>query len=162
MRIFSVLVFKWVNSDTRPILLHATYEVSHLGIFQRGSAREIALFVSREVLQRSKPGDRHSVLHSEHMCHACIKYCSRSPSLFARLSTLYSLLNPFLLPLAHSGPNLHSLHSPLHPHSPPTHFPPFSLSLLSLTPLIHLTHLTHSLNTHTHTHTHTHTKSHLL
>jgi len=73
MRIFSVLVFKWVNSDTRPILLHATYEVSHLGIFQRGSAREIALFVSREVLQRSKPGDRHSVLHSEHMCHACIK-----------------------------------------------------------------------------------------
>jgi len=50
-------------------MLSNAFELSSFGYFQRGSVREVALFVSREVLERSKLGERQSIKHKEYMCH---------------------------------------------------------------------------------------------
>eukprot|EP01101_Sappina_pedata_P012125 TRINITY_DN8271_c0_g1_i1.p1 TRINITY_DN8271_c0_g1~~TRINITY_DN8271_c0_g1_i1.p1 ORF type:complete len:201 (+),score=98.96 TRINITY_DN8271_c0_g1_i1:92-694(+) len=72
MKLLSIILFKWVANGL-PIQLTSAYDLSPFGFFQRGSVKEVALFVSREVVQRSKPGDRHSVLHKEHFCHVMIR-----------------------------------------------------------------------------------------
>lgn len=69
MKLFSIMVMRWFP-DKAPLVLSSVYELGSFGYFQRGSVKEVALFVSREVVQRSKQGDRQSVLHKEYVCHA--------------------------------------------------------------------------------------------
>eukprot|EP01103_Thecamoeba_quadrilineata_P008306 TRINITY_DN18071_c0_g1_i1.p1 TRINITY_DN18071_c0_g1~~TRINITY_DN18071_c0_g1_i1.p1 ORF type:complete len:201 (-),score=43.40 TRINITY_DN18071_c0_g1_i1:75-677(-) len=72
MKLISIIIFRWKDANQQPKLLSSAYDVSNFGIFQRSSVREVALFVSREVVSRSIPGDRHSVTHQGHLCHVHI------------------------------------------------------------------------------------------
>jgi len=71
MKLFSVLIFRWVEGKL-PFLLCSGFELSSFGYFQRGSVKEVALFVSREVIERSQKGERQTIQHKEYMCHAFI------------------------------------------------------------------------------------------
>merc|ERR1711934_705418 len=71
MPVFSVVLFKWAESG--PVQLVSAYELGSFGFFQRGTAREACLFVSREVVGRSQKGDRHTVENKKHFCHVYVK-----------------------------------------------------------------------------------------
>lgn len=88
MKIYSVVIFRCFYDKTgvaakSPILVSAHYELSSFGYFQRGSVKEVALFVSREVnlvdacinlkvIGRSQPGQKQSIQHKEHFCHSFV------------------------------------------------------------------------------------------
>jgi len=71
MKVISVFIFRWIEGKL-PLLLCSGYELSSFGYFQRGSVKEVALFVSREVIERSQKGERQTIQHKEYMCHAMI------------------------------------------------------------------------------------------
>eukprot|EP01094_Clydonella_sp_ATCC50884_P004606 TRINITY_DN1364_c0_g1_i1.p2 TRINITY_DN1364_c0_g1~~TRINITY_DN1364_c0_g1_i1.p2 ORF type:complete len:221 (-),score=89.51 TRINITY_DN1364_c0_g1_i1:98-691(-) len=71
MPVFSIILFRW--RETGPVQLVSAFELGSFNFFQRGSAKEVCLFVSREVVTRSKKGDRHTVEHKEHFCHVFVK-----------------------------------------------------------------------------------------
>jgi len=70
MKCYAILLFG--NAGPAPALLAAGYELSSFSYFQRGSVKEVANFVAREVLSRTAPGARNSVEHLEHYCHAYV------------------------------------------------------------------------------------------
>ena len=72
MVLYSVCMLKWREGQV-PIYVAGAYDVSTFGFFQRGGARELCKFVSREVTQRAKPGDRMSVEHKQHLCHIIVR-----------------------------------------------------------------------------------------
>jgi len=73
MKVFSIIILRWFDdSKKRSTVLSSAYELSSFSYFQRGSVREVALFVSREVAQRSKKGERVSVTHEGYMCHSFV------------------------------------------------------------------------------------------
>jgi len=69
MKCFSVLVLKWFPNQAMPTILCSAFELSSFGYFQRGSIKEVAMFVSREVVSRSSIGERQSIQHKEYYCH---------------------------------------------------------------------------------------------
>jgi synaptobrevin family protein YKT6 len=71
MKIISCIIMRQVSGKS-PVLLSAAYELSIFGFFQRSGVKEIALFVSREVIQRSKRGEMQSVKHKEYIAHCQI------------------------------------------------------------------------------------------
>jgi synaptobrevin family protein YKT6 len=52
--------------------LGSSFELSSFGFFQKGSVKEVATFVAREVVQRSDRGELESVKHREYVCHCQI------------------------------------------------------------------------------------------
>lgn len=73
MKVFSIIILRWFEDPKRaPKVLTAVYELSSFSYFQRGSVKEVALFVSREVAQRSKKGERQSISHQGYMCHSFV------------------------------------------------------------------------------------------
>lgn len=64
------MMFRWLapSDAPHPALLSSAIELSSFGMFQRSGAREVFLFVSREVTTRSRPGQRQCVLHQGHVC----------------------------------------------------------------------------------------------
>jgi synaptobrevin family protein YKT6 len=71
MKLVSLVLFRWFPNK-KPILISNHFELSSFGFFERGSVKELALFVSREVVERSQQGQRQSVKHSEHICHSFV------------------------------------------------------------------------------------------
>jgi len=73
MKVNSIVLLRWYDDPKKtPNLLASVYELSSFGYFQRGSVREVALFVSREVVQRSKRGERQSITHQGYLCHVYV------------------------------------------------------------------------------------------
>eukprot|EP01114_Cavostelium_apophysatum_P012367 TRINITY_DN2754_c0_g1_i1.p1 TRINITY_DN2754_c0_g1~~TRINITY_DN2754_c0_g1_i1.p1 ORF type:complete len:211 (+),score=26.60 TRINITY_DN2754_c0_g1_i1:148-780(+) len=80
MKVLSIVICKSdgrkdssdTSSSALPILLSTYFELGSFGYFQRGSLKEVCLFVSREVLQRGIRGERQTVKHQEYMCHSYI------------------------------------------------------------------------------------------
>lgn len=73
MKVFSIILLRWLEDPKQPPnVLSAVYELSSFSYFQRGSVKEVALFVSREVAQRSKKGERQSITHQGYMCHSFV------------------------------------------------------------------------------------------
>jgi synaptobrevin homolog YKT6 len=73
MKVYSIILLRWQEDPKKaPSVLSAVYELSSFSYFQRGSVKEVALFVSREVAQRSKKGERQSISHQGHMCHSFV------------------------------------------------------------------------------------------
>lgn len=70
MKVYSVMLFRWLPlvEAPHPALLSSACELSSFGMFQRSGAKEVFLFVSREVTGRSQPGQRQCVLHQGHVC----------------------------------------------------------------------------------------------
>jgi len=73
MKALSIMVFRWLP-EKGPILLSSAFELSSFGYFQRGSVKEVATFVSREVVSRATEGQRQSVTHQEYVFHAYVSH----------------------------------------------------------------------------------------
>ncbi|GAM26311.1 hypothetical protein SAMD00019534_094860 [Acytostelium subglobosum LB1] len=71
MHLYTIALFK-VRPGSKPVLLSIVYELSSFGFFQRGSVKEITLFVARETVGRINVGERISLIHeqSQKVCHA--------------------------------------------------------------------------------------------
>ena len=72
VQLFCVIVYKW--SAEKPIPIASAFELSSFNFFTKGSAKEVLQFVSGQAVSHSKAGDRHAVLHKEHMCHVIVKH----------------------------------------------------------------------------------------
>lgn len=51
MKLFSIIIFR---SQPESVVLHVTQDLSSFGFFKRGTVRELFMFASREVINRSK------------------------------------------------------------------------------------------------------------
>lgn len=73
MKVFSIIILRWYDDPKKACnVISSVYELSSFSYFQRGSVKEVALFVSREVAQRSKKGERQSISHQGYMCHSFV------------------------------------------------------------------------------------------
>lgn len=69
MKVLSVIIMG-VREGAPAVQLTTSFALDEFSFWTRGSVKEVACFVSREVLSRSKPGQMLSVEHKEYMCHA--------------------------------------------------------------------------------------------
>lgn len=68
MKVISVIIAR-ARDGQSPFLLASEFNLSEFGYFTRGSVKEVAIFVSREVISRAKATPMLSVKHQEYMCH---------------------------------------------------------------------------------------------
>jgi hypothetical protein len=71
MKVLSIILLRWRNGAA-PLVLASEYNLAEFSFFTRGSVKEVALFVSREVVQRANGASLMSVKHKEYLCHAKI------------------------------------------------------------------------------------------
>ena len=66
MKLYSIMMVRWLAPPDapHPALLSSAIELS----VSTSGAREVFLFVSREVTTRSRPGQRQYMLHQGHVC----------------------------------------------------------------------------------------------
>lgn len=69
MQLLSLIVLKHNAQGSAPYVLASSFALDSFGFFQRGSVKEVCIFVSREVVQRSTRGQMLSVKHLNYMCH---------------------------------------------------------------------------------------------
>ncbi|GHP03457.1 VAMP-like protein ykt61 [Pycnococcus provasolii] len=69
MKVTSVTLLKHNGENTDPFLLGNAVELSSFGFFQRGTVKEMLVFVSRTICKRTANGVRQSVAHEEYMGH---------------------------------------------------------------------------------------------
>ena len=69
MKLTSVTLLKHNGESSEPHVLGNAVELSSFGFFQRGTVKEMLLFVSRTICKRTGPGVRQSVAHEEYMGH---------------------------------------------------------------------------------------------
>jgi len=75
MKVLSALVL--LARDGAPaVQLASAYNLDDISFWYRSSVKEVACFVSREVVTRAKPGSMLSVEHKEYICHT--RVCSNS------------------------------------------------------------------------------------
>jgi len=74
MKVFSIVIFRWISSSETelPILICSCFELSNFGYFQRNSVKEVSLFVSREVVGRTKQSEKQTIQHQDYLCHAFV------------------------------------------------------------------------------------------
>jgi len=66
VRVYSIVVFRhYGDPNTAPVVLASYYNFTSVGYFYRGNAKEVALFVSREVTRHVTPGARGGVTRTE-------------------------------------------------------------------------------------------------
>lgn len=68
MKLTAVSILKW-NGEQEANLLGISADLSTFGYFQRGSVKEMLVFVSRTVAKRTQPGQRQTVQNEEYFCH---------------------------------------------------------------------------------------------
>ena len=77
MKVLSVIIM--ANREGAPaVQLAASYALDDISFWYRSSVKEVANFVSREVVSRSKAGSMLSVEHKEYMCH--VRVCTNNLS----------------------------------------------------------------------------------
>jgi synaptobrevin family protein YKT6 len=77
MKILSVLIMA-AREGSPAVQLASSYSLDDISFWYRSSVKEVAMFVSREVVTRSKPGAMLSVEHKEYMCH--VRVCANNLS----------------------------------------------------------------------------------
>lgn len=71
MKLYSIMVMRVTpKSETEPLILSSAVDVSNVGIWQRSSAREFLIFLSRTVAKRMQPMSRTQVNEKEHVLFA--------------------------------------------------------------------------------------------
>jgi len=75
-KIFAILVYRWPLPDGMkdPKLVSVAYELSSFSIIQRNSIKEWINFISKTLLQNSKPAERQTVFHDEYACHVNVRH----------------------------------------------------------------------------------------
>lgn len=71
MQLLSSIVFRW-REGANPLFLAQFFHLAQFSFWQRSSAKEVCIFVTREVVSRARAGDRVSVQHQGHVCHLLI------------------------------------------------------------------------------------------
>mmetsp|Transcript_87566 Transcript_87566/g.121545 ORF Transcript_87566/g.121545 Transcript_87566/m.121545 type:complete len:202 (-) Transcript_87566:67-672(-) len=74
VQLFSITVLRHQAGGQLPVQLAACYDLASFNIFQRGTVREVLQFAAKEVVSRSQPGDRHSIVYKEHLCHVLVRH----------------------------------------------------------------------------------------
>ncbi|CAG9463283.1 unnamed protein product [Pedinophyceae sp. YPF-701] len=69
-KLLSISILKWKGPEDTPVFFGTASDVSDFGFFQRTSVREMLQFVSRTIVQRTRPGSRQTVEHEGYLCHA--------------------------------------------------------------------------------------------
>jgi len=64
MKITSLSLFKFNGEMVDPTKLGSAQDLSNFGYFERGTVREMLVFVSRTIVKRTQPGQRQSVQHN--------------------------------------------------------------------------------------------------
>ena len=59
--------------DAAPLLLSSAYDLSSFGFFQRGTVKDMCIFISRTLVERTALGLRQSVQNQEYMCHVYLR-----------------------------------------------------------------------------------------
>jgi len=98
------MLFNNHASLKQPVTLAGAYYLNDFMFWERSSARDIVRFVSREVVGRSRPGDRNSVLHQGHLCHAyvrgdslaCAVICDEEYPQRVAFSLIHSVIDKFI------------------------------------------------------------------
>lgn len=73
MKILSTLILA-AREGSPAIQLATSYSLDDISFWYRSSVKEVATFVSREVVTRSAPGSMLSVEHKEYLCH--VRVCN--------------------------------------------------------------------------------------
>jgi synaptobrevin family protein YKT6 len=77
MKVLSVIVLA-AREGSPAVQLASSYALDDISFWYRSSVKEVAMFVSREVVSRSEPGAMLSVEHKEYMCH--VRVCTNKLS----------------------------------------------------------------------------------
>jgi len=72
VHIYAVYIMQYQGPKSAPILLFSNYDLSTFGFFQKRTVKELITFFSREVLQRTKLGERNVIKEGDYICHAYI------------------------------------------------------------------------------------------
>lgn len=62
MKVYSVIVFNCTNADT-PTTISVGQDLSQFSFWKRGTVKEFLFFSSREVVKRTTPGTRQSIVN---------------------------------------------------------------------------------------------------
>jgi len=63
------MIFRWKDCAQQPVILSSAFDLSTFGFFQRTSAKEFIVFMSRTVAKRCQPGSRIQVEQDAHVCY---------------------------------------------------------------------------------------------
>lgn len=69
MKLIAIALFAHKGPDAPPVALGMAADLSQFGYFQRASVREMLLFTSRTIAQRTAPGQRQTVRQEDYYCH---------------------------------------------------------------------------------------------
>lgn len=69
MKLLAIALFAHKGADSPPVALGMASDLSSFGYFQRASVREMLLFTSRTIAQRTAPGQRQTVRQEDYYCH---------------------------------------------------------------------------------------------
>lgn len=70
--IYAIHIMKYQGPEKSPTLLFSNYDISSFGFFQRGTVKELIMFFARQVIQRTKLGQKNSVQEGDYTCHAYV------------------------------------------------------------------------------------------
>ena len=69
MKVTSVSILRWNGVSKEPYTLGSATDVMGFNYFQRGTVREMLVFTSRTIAQRTPENTRQSVEHQEYVAH---------------------------------------------------------------------------------------------
>ena len=72
VQVFAICVMRHNGFEVVPIMLCSEYELSTFGFFKRGTVKELMTFFGREVVQRTRPGDKNVVDQGDYVCHSYV------------------------------------------------------------------------------------------
>ena len=69
MKVTSVSILRWNGTHKDPYMLGTATDLNQFNYFQRGSVKEMLVFTSRTIAQRTPEHTRQSVEHQEYVAH---------------------------------------------------------------------------------------------
>ena len=73
MKVVAISILRFNPDVTEPVTLVQAFELSSVGFFLRGSAREMLTFLTKTIAKRTPPGQRQSVQQDEHYVHVYMR-----------------------------------------------------------------------------------------
>ena len=71
MKLYAILILKGhANVDAEPLICSSAIDVSSFGFFQRSSAREFMIFMSRTIAKRVAPGSKIQITQDQYNAYA--------------------------------------------------------------------------------------------
>merc|ERR1711974_320548 len=71
-QLFAIAILKHKGPETSPTLLSTEYELSSFNFFKRGTVQELVTFFIRQVVQRTRPGEKNVIDEGDYVCHAYV------------------------------------------------------------------------------------------